>query len=425
MSGFAVALTGFLVFLVLVLVNWSWSRSWFDPAVAISGVWMVTFLFLALTSDQFYGVTWVALGIYFSGLFSFSLGVLMGKSIPCRTRKPCLGQSGSDSIVLWFLFLVLLVGLAFYLGYVRQFSSAALFSPTFFLEIRQGTLMQSEELAFSPFINNLVVLSSIAAVLALVLTESGRRWRLLVAGIVALAVFYNLLTGAKAGVINLVVMLFAIYGIQRGQLPKIALILTGCLVVILFGFVTVQRARSVGGDMGSLGTIAQATFEQLGRYLAAGPVGFSEYLKDPQSVPAVWSPWRFFERTANYFGDYFDVPSLHAAYVQIGDGLYYNVYTAFFSYYPPYGLVGVVFFMLMLGIVAGAAFRRAQQQRPIWLVLYASIFYGVLMTIFAENLLHALNPIIKLLCVTAVVVVIRRFRFRRWSSATPIYEVRK
>ncbi|MHB8724070.1 MAG: O-antigen polymerase [Casimicrobiaceae bacterium] len=424
MSGLSVAIAGFLAFMALFAINWLRARSWLDPAVAISSVWALTFLFLAMAGGQLYGVSWTALLIYISGLAMFSLGVLLGNGIPVHAGKPGTYGYLSDRVILWLFFLILLLGVPFYLAYIRQFSSAALFSPAFFLEIRQGMLEQSSELARTPLVNNLVTLSSIAAVLAFALTESGRRWRLLVAGIVALAFFYNLLTAASAGVVNLLVMLLAIYSMQRGRLPKLALLLALGLVVAFFGVVTAQRALSTGGDIGSLAAAAHTTLEQLGHYLASGPVGFSVYLDHPQSVPAVWSPWRFFERTANYFGNYFDVPNLNAAYVQIGDGLYYNTYTAFFSYFPPYGLSGAAGFMLALGVISGAVYRRARQQRLLWLLLFAPIFYGVLMTIFNESLLLALNPIMKLLIVAAAVVVLRRLRFRRGPTNAALAESR-
>jgi oligosaccharide repeat unit polymerase len=234
---------------------------------------------------------------------------------------------------------------------------------------------------------------------------------------------YNLLTAAKSGVLNLLVMLFVIHALQRGRLPKQALLFVVGLFVVFFGVVTVQRARAIGGDIGSLTAMAHATLEQLARYVACGPIGFSEYLKNPQSVPPVWSPWRFFERTANYFGPYFDVPNSNAAFIQIGDDLFYNVYTVFFSYFPAYGMAGVVGFMLVMGGIAGAAYRRARQQRLFWQLLYAAIFYGVLVIIFTEGWLLALNPIIKLAVVAAVVIVLRRLRIRRRSVNTAAKEV--
>jgi len=424
MSGLSVAIAGFIAFAALFAFNWSRARSWLDPAVTISAVWAVTFVFLAIAGDQLYGVSWTALLIYVCGLAMFSLGVLLGKGIPVHARKPSTYGYRSDRVILWLFFLILSLGVPFYLAYIRQFSSATLFSPAFFVEIRQGMLEQSSDLARVPVVNNLVVLSSIAAVLAFALSESLRRWRLLVGGIIVLAFFYNLLTGAKGGVIGLLVMLFVIHSMQRGRLPKVALFITLGLSVVFFGVVTVARVQGATGGYVSLASAAHTTLQQLGNYLASGPVGFSVYLDHPQSVPAVWSPWRFFERTANYFGNYFDVPDSNAAFVQIGNGLHYNTYTAFFSYFPPYGLSGVAGFMLALGAMAGAVYRRARQQRLLWLLLYASIFYGVLMTIFTESLLLALNPIMKLLMVAAAVVALRRLRFRRGSTDVAIAQSR-
>ncbi len=415
MSSLAVAMAGILAFAGLFAFNWSRARSWLDPSVAISAVWAVTFSFLAIAGDQLYGVSWAALMIFICGLAMFSLGSMLGTSIPARGGKTTTYGHRSDRVILLLLFLILLLGVPFYLAYIRQFINASLFSPKFFVQIRIGMLEQSSDLARVPVVNNMVVLSSIAAALAFALSESWRRWRLLVGGIIVLAFFYNLLTGAKGGVIGLVVMLFAIYSMQRGRLPKVALLIALGLIVVFFGVVTVARVQGATGGYVSLASAVHTTLQQLGNYLASGPVGFSVYLDHPQAVPAVWSPWQFFERTANYFGHYFNVTDLNAAYVQIGDGIYYNTYTAFFSYFPAYGLPGVAAFMLAIGVMAGAAYRRARQQRLLWQLLYASIFYGVLSTIFSESLLLALNPILKLLVVAAAVIVLRRLRWRRSS----------
>ncbi len=211
----------------------------------------------------------------------------------------------------------------------------------------------------------------------------------------------------------MVVVLFAIYSLQRGRLPKLALLLALGTFVVFFGVVTVQRTLSAGGSIQSFGAAANTTLAQFGNYLASGPVGFSVYLTHPQLVPPVWDPWRFFERTANYLGNYYDVPDLNASFVQIGNGLYYNTYTAFFSYYPPYGLLGVIGFMLGIGFVAGVAYRRACNQSLLWQLLFAWAFFGTLMTIFNENFLLALNPMLKIFVITMLVIWIRRLRIRK------------
>jgi len=418
MKDLVVAIAGTLAFSMLFALNWSRSKSLLDPAVAISAVWSACFLFLVLSGERLFGVSWTALLIFITGLGFFSFGVVLGKGISVNSKRLETYGSRSDIVVLWMFLLILLLGLPLYLASIRQLTGAPLFSPAYFLEVRQGTLMQDAENARSPLVYNLVPFSSIAAMLAFALTESGRRSKILIVAIVVLALLYNLLTGAKAGPVQLVILLLTIYGVQRGRLPKLALLAAGSLVVVLFGAVTVQRAASIGVKSGSIGASVSATLEQFGNYFASGPVGFSVYLDDPQLVPPVWSPWRFFQRTANYFGNYFDVPIQHANFVEIGSGLYYNTYSAFFSYFPPYGPLGVGGFMLALGVLSGAAYRRAQQGRLIWLLLYASLYSGILKTVFSESLLLALNPTLKLLIVAATVLLLRRLRFRRKSAIT-------
>ncbi len=298
----------------------------------------------------------------------------------------------------------------FYLRYVLQLTTFPLFSAEYFVQIRDVLVFQSIEFSRAPLVANLVTLSSIFAVLAFALSESGRRWWILVAAVVGLGFVYNFLTGAKAGALSLLVTLFVIYALQKRRLPKVGLLVAVGVFVASFGVVTVQRALGTGVDIGSFSNAVRATLEKLGDYLASGPVGFSAYLAHPHSVAAVWSPWRFFERTTNYFGNYFDVPDMNAQYTQIGPGLYYNTYSAFFSYYPIGGVLGVAAFMLGIGVAAGAVHRRAVQGRLLWQVLYAPIYYGVLMTVFNESLLLALNPIVKLLILSGAVAIVRQVR---------------
>ncbi len=199
MSDFIVAFVGTLAFVGIFAYNWLHSKSWLDPSVAISAIWSLTFLFLTVAGGQLYGVSWEALFIFVLGLAMFSLGAHIGKSLPMRVGRPAVYGYRSDHVILWVFLMTLVLGLPFYISYVRQFSSASLLSPAFFLEVRQAMMYQSSESARAPLICNLVPLSSIAAMLAFGLTESGRRWRLVVTLIVILTVFYNLLTAAKEG----------------------------------------------------------------------------------------------------------------------------------------------------------------------------------------------------------------------------------
>lgn len=414
MNTAVVPLVGAFVFALLGAYRWSRARNLVEPAVAISITWCATVLVIVLFGDTLYGVSWHALGIFVLGLVSFSLGTALGGRIPLNVQPTTTFRYQNDRYVLLTLLFILLAGVPFYLSYVLQFTSAPLLSPRYFADVRPAMLVQTSTTVHrAAFVNNLVVLASIGAVIAYALSRHLQHHRVLAISIIILAFFYNLLTAAKTGVINLALMLFAINALQHERIPKRALTLALLAVLVLFGIVTVMRVQSGVNTTLSPLQMANVALSQLGYYLVAGPVGFSVYLKNPHLVPPVWNPWLFFERTANYFGNFFHVTNANAAFVFIGAGLNYNVYTAFFSYYPPYGPAGVAAFMLAIGLIAGLAYKLARQQHLIWQVLYAAIFYGVVMSVFAEELLLALNPILKLLLAAILVDWARRIRFRK------------
>lgn len=420
-----VALVGTLCFALLLLLNWTIGRSLLYPGVALAGIWMLEFITQVFSVGILYPISWYALAIFVGGCIAFTAGAVLGnggfRRAPVTAVAPM--DHRSDRVLLWILAVLLLLGVPVFLKEVGTFTSARLFSPEYFQQVRTGLLDQAATSSRAPLVDNLVVLSSIVALIAYAVTDAARRCRLLVGGLVALAIFYNLLTASKAGAVALVVAMFAVHIVLRRRVPIRFLLISFVGVLALFGVVTVGRVESLGQNLTWQQSV-EVTWQQFLSYFSASPVGFSVYLANPASVPAVWSPWRFFMSTANYFGHYFSVPDLNAQFVDVGSGLSYNTYTAYFSYYPAYGMVGVLAFMAAIGAVVAWIFRRAQTGALVWLVLYGTLFNGLLHTIFNENLMLALNYMIKLAVVAGFVLFMRRVRLKRLRGLPKGYRVR-
>ncbi|MGH8402501.1 MAG: O-antigen polymerase [Gammaproteobacteria bacterium] len=364
-------------------------------------------------------MSWSALAIFVIGVICFTAGAAIGHGgVHRRLRAPAPQQKEylSDRIILWALGVCLVAGMPFFLQQIGSFTSAPVFSPAYFMQVRAGLLNQAAELNRAPLVDNLVALSSVAALIAYAVTDAARRSRLLVWGLIMLAIFYNLLTASKAGVVSLVIALFAVHVLLRRRVSVRFLMLTFGGVLVLFGVVTVGRVESLGQHLTWQQAI-QVTWEWFLGYFTESPVGFGIYLNHPNWVSAVWSPWRFFERTANYFGNYFPVPDFNAQFVEVGPGKFYNTYTVFFSYYPAYGIGGVIGFMFGLGLVSAWIYRLALSRSPVGLVVYGVVFDGILMTIFSESLLLGLNFTFKLVLIALVIQGVRHIRLRRRSVA--------
>jgi len=418
-----VAVVGVIVFGVLFAVNWMVCRSVVYPGVALAGIWLLEFIVQAFAQGVLYPVSWYALAVFVVGAVCFTAGAALVYRCGARPGNPTKSSAAQaqaqaqrgDGALLWFLVALLVGGLPTFIEKVRQFTSAALFSPAFFVQARQGFLEQAAAMSRAPVVDNLVVLSSIFALIGYALTDGARRQRVAAWALIGLSLVYNLLTAAKAGAVTLVVALFAIHVLLRRRLAMRFLITSFGGILVLFGVVTVGRLETVGQSL-TLAQSAVATWHYFLGYFSASPVGFSTYLDHPDLVPAVWSPWQFFERTANYFRHFFHVPDLNAHFVRVGPDMFYNTYTAYFSYYPAYGLAGVIGFMSTLGMLCTWVYRRALSLGLVWLVLYGMLLYGILMTIFSESLLLSLNFILKLVVVALLVAGFRRLRWRAHAS---------
>ncbi len=426
MDGLGVAVSGAAGFAALLWINFRVSRSWLYPGVAFTGIWTAVFILLCIGRGWLYPVPWFALEVYLVGAWCFTVGAYVGLG----GSEPVGGRSAwtpgvfplyaSDFWLLLVIMLLLLIGFPLYLHYTISLTTATPFSPEFFLQVRAALLSQAATQNRAPLIANLVVLSSIGTLLAFAVTGGGQRWRILVWTMFALAVAYNLLTASKAGLISLLVELVAVDGVSRGRFPIRFSMIIVILILLSFGLITVLRVEAVSSHRLAIGQMVEFTLREFVNYLAAGAVAFGVYLDHPSWVQTVWSPWRFFEHTANYFGHFFTIPNSNAQFVSIGQGLNYNVYTAYFSYYPHYGFFGVVVLMLFLGIVGGHVYHKAMAGGLLWVLLYSVLFCGFIMTVFSESLLAGLNFTLKLLIVGAFFLPFRKV----WSGVAGPVDVR-
>lgn len=74
-----------------------------------------------------------------------------------------------------------------------------------------------------------------------------------------------------------------------------------------------------------------------------------------------------------------------------------NIYTVFSPYYRDFGLIGVGFFMLLLGSLHGWIFRQLKTGMPIIMVANALLFYALLMQFFQDQYFSLMSQWIQIL----------------------------
>lgn len=74
-----------------------------------------------------------------------------------------------------------------------------------------------------------------------------------------------------------------------------------------------------------------------------------------------------------------------------------NIYTVFSPYYRDFGVIGVGFFMLLLGTIHGWVFRQLKTGSPMIIVANAILFYALLMQFFQDQYFSLLSQWIQIL----------------------------
>ena len=156
--------------------------------------------------------------------------------------------------------------------------------------------------------------------------------------------------------------------------------------------------RNTGGSIDySVGENILGVLDMARDYALVGPVAFDAIMADPTAIPSVWRIDRFFLLTANRLGAHFDVRSIHAEFTSAGDGVYQNVYTFYFAYYPDFGWPGVIVISCALGALSAWLYRRLPSGNRLVRLMFAYIIFGILISGFIDGFFLQLSTILKAL----------------------------
>lgn len=126
------------------------------------------------------------------------------------------------------------------------------------------------------------------------------------------------------------------------------------------------------------------------------PIAAFDHLVN-SDLPATWGGLTFRTPLAvlRALGASVQVPDLLQPFVKVPAET--NVYTVFSPYYRDFGLVGIAFFMFLLGSLHGWVFRQLKAGLPIIVVANALLFYALLMQFFQDQYFSLMSQWIQIL----------------------------
>ena len=378
-----------LIMAGLTAVNYRVARSLLYPAALLTAAWTVLFVLLLAAGSIFYPISVETLTVYLVGAAAFSVGAILPSVFfpqAFEGARPRVGRRPGGLILTGGLIL-LVVTLPFYWDFIQTQASPS--SPDdFWFSVRSESVDLGDDWSAKSlgalFFEGLAVLASLLAVTAVAEGSGSRLSRIRTMLIIAMALPYALLQAASSGAVMLALGLAGAHAVRNRKLRMKTAAIAVIMAIASFSIISVALSKGKTHIDAPLSENLAGVAELVGVYVLGGVVAFDTVVQYPASVPPVWNIWRVFLLTANKFGAGFDVPAHHAQFTDISDDWEGNVYSIYFAYYPDYGLVGVGIIMLVLGVILTFIYQNAIRGNPRSIVLYASVFSGILLSGFSE-----------------------------------------
>jgi oligosaccharide repeat unit polymerase len=387
---------------VLALLNRHWGRSWLYPPALFCTEWSVLLAGVALSGSHFYPIHVQTLTLYLVGAICFSLGGILTSAQKSRaTSDPY--SSSHLAVISRFLNIatLILLGLVpFYLQYVKNdlagSPSASWLDPQLWRAARLESIARelADKQAGDMLGAGVMSLTLTLPLLCFIERNNGRfghfrMWCSIITGLTC--------SLASAGRFGAFVILVGIGSLMWSEHLRIKLkfVFIGLLTLVCV-YAPAAVMMNKGGSIDySVGENILGVLDMARDYALVGPVAFDAIMADPTAIPSVWRPDRFFLLTANRLGAHFDVHSIHAEFTSAGDGVYQNVYTFYFAYYPDFGWPGVVVISCAFGALSAWLYRRLPSGDRLAKLMFAYMIFGIFLSGFVDGFFLQLSTILK------------------------------
>jgi len=383
-----------LILCLLSFVNYRiGARAAFYPPVVFCSIWAADLGILWMARDIFYPLSPETLSIFAGGCVAFSVGSLLALIYPFKGRKEEILSKASNRALTCLL--ILIVGcIPFFASWIANLASTYGNAATFLMGVRRAILDDTVPLSTTDLLfMNIATLALMVAMISLYEKQQGKR-RFVIAIIAALVL--NLLTATRAATVSLIFSLICVDWIRSRHIRWKFVVMMLLVFIAAFSVIAIELQKGDARADASISENIVPIVHSFVEYTCGGLIAFDRVVRNPSIIAHNWQVNRPFLQTLNKFGTQFEIPALHAEYVDVGYNSFpQNVYTAYFAYLD-LGFIGMMGVICLIGLVATLFYKAAICGSHISALMYSVLFAGIVLSIFNEGLLFNLNFLVKL-----------------------------
>jgi oligosaccharide repeat unit polymerase len=393
-----------LIFGSLLLAGMACLAYWIErsvvaPAVLYPLVWSAAFLVLCLAGDFFYPVSLQTMEVCVAAAACFAIGSSV-RHVPRSSSAGLCKRRLRFVRVCVLVFVTSLCALFPLFVYYIQTLAATEGGENFWIRLRMASISLFNTPGGGPFSlsANLPVFALAVALVAVRLRLRGGCSKTLELIAIFVALVYQVLTAARSGVFVLLVSVIALrvtYRRIEGRRNLLTVLALGAFFACLFVANQVTMNKGADKRYSTLVETVQLVGQEALVHAVGGVVGFDQIVADPTVIPPSQNITYFFVHTLNKLGADIEELSRHAQALRVSRDDYTNVYTAYFSYYPHYGMVGTLIVMLFLGWFAKRCYISGKAGSDVGAILYALTVHGILLSTIADEFFLTLNTWLK------------------------------
>jgi len=393
-----------ILLICLASLNFLHTRSCLYPPTLFSAVWAVLLFGLALSGNDFYPLSFLALAIFFIGAAAFSCGGLSAMTIATLqdTKKAISARDYGSAFVDRVLNLTLLAQVIIAPLYWQKLKAVSSLSgvDNLLVGIRiQASFPDAGERVGLGIFAYIVAIMTFLTLVAVYESDTSPFKRYRAASYVMLTLVYQLVSAARTGAALLVISLFIIVVIKTGTLKLKHFALGGLVFLLVFSIPAVILNKGGSLELSVSENISSLAIS-LRDYALPSLVAFDQSLTAGEPARSLRS-FRSIFSIANAFGAKIDLPPdiLEFTLTPIPT----NVYSLYYYYYADFGMAGCAVLMFALGMLCTFVYLYAVSGDAPGVILYGLMAASLVLSGFSESFLSSASLWIQAVLIISII----------------------
>ena len=364
------------IFLILLIIGYNKTKSFFSPEVLVTGTWLLIIVLYYLLPHKLFAID----GKFIECILIWVFGFFISSSVTYSLTG--YGKAVFEKNKQIYKYEMIFAAIATLIMAVECIW-LALTSDYFFLYLRSLNTGLDDNIQsnVNPLWGYLRSAMIIVYLIELINSKPENKRRRIIFFILNIITCF--VTMAKSQLFLVVYSTVVI--LYRNKMIKIRQLLI--VAFICFGlFALMQLLRTQDSSAFSM-------LNFLAIYILSGSVAFDEF--NPASFDSGSNVFRFFVALTNRLGlSNVTANATILEYTIIGPDSISNVYTLLFPYFVDFGYIGILVFSVVNGILCGYFYRKSQNSEPA-LIMYVMLSYTIVFGFLGEILFANLSTFLQ------------------------------